>query len=100
MKIEITHRIVRGTESERFQLAVLGHLEKIMATLDDVLAQVTTESSQIDSLATLVAGIKQQLADVLSGVVLPAGTQEKIDALFAAVEANKQKVADAITANT
>jgi predicted choloylglycine hydrolase len=71
-----------------------------MATLDELLQDVSDESTQIDSLATLTAGLKQQLQDALSGASLPPAVQAKVDAVFAAVDANKGKVVDAINANT
>lgn len=70
-----------------------------MATLDEVLADVTDESTKIDSLSTLVAGIKAQLDAALSGQIDPT-TQAKVDAIFAGVEANKAKVQAALDANT
>ena len=76
-----------------------GKLEHIMATLDEILMKVTEESTAIDSLIMLIDGIKQQLADALAGITLPTGVQEKIDAVFAGVEANKVKVQAAIDAN-
>ncbi len=78
---------------------VLLVLEKIMASLDDVLADVTAESTKLDSLTAFVAGLKQQLADALAGANLPPAVQSKVDAIFAAVETNKQKVQDALDAN-
>lgn len=75
-----------------------GELTKIMATLDETLAAVTEESGKVDSLSSLVTGIKKQLDDVLAGQ-LPADVQAKVDAIFAGVQANKQKVVDAINAN-
>jgi len=71
-----------------------------MATLEQVISDVQDESTQIDGLSTLTAGLKQQLADALAGVTLPPAVQAKVDAVFAGVEANKQKVVDAINANT
>lgn len=71
-----------------------------MPTLDQILTDVADESTQIDSLSTLTAGIKQQLADALAGTTLPTAVQAKIDAVFAGVEANKGKVVAAINANT
>ncbi len=79
---------------------VLKGQEKIMATLQQVLDAVTAEKTAIDSLAALTAGLKQQLADALSGVTLPAEVQAKVDAVFAGVESNKQEVLDALAANT
>lgn len=69
-------------------------------TLDEVLADVTGEGSQIDSLVALVNGIEQQLKDALANTTLPPDVQAKVDAVFDAVEANKAKVVGAINANT
>ena len=40
--------------------------EKIMATLDEVLAEVTDESTRLDSIQSLIDGIKQQLEEKIS----------------------------------
>ena len=63
-----------------------------MATIDQVLADVTDEGSRLDSLSTLISGLKQQLTDALSGLIIPADVQTKIDAVFAAAEDNKAKI--------
>lgn len=68
-------------------------------TLDQVLASVTDESTIDDSIITLLTGIKTQLDAALAGGLSPAN-QAKVDAIFAAAEANKAKVSAAITANT
>ena len=73
---------------------------KIMASLDDVLADVAEEDTLADSLVTLLHGIKQQLDDALSGATLPAAAQAKVDAIFSKAESSKTKMADAVTANT
>lgn len=78
----------------------LRRLERIMATIDEVLADVTEESSKIDSLVVFIAGLKQQIADALAGVTLPPAVQAKVDQVFAAVEVNKAKVVAAMEANT
>jgi hypothetical protein len=75
-------------------------LHKMSQTLDQVLQSVQDESTQEDSLIALVAGIEQQLKDVLSGATLPPSVQAKVDAIFQAVETNKAKVAAAVIANT
>lgn len=107
IRIDHYHHIVQSADTERFQRLVIGKLDSIltklevmMPTLDEVLADVQAESTQIDSLATLTAGIKQQLIDALAGTVLPPEVQAKVDAVWAGVEANKAKVVDAINANT
>jgi len=64
-----------------------------MATIDDILAGVEEESTLDDSIITLLTNLK-------AAVDAAKGDQAKIDAAFAAITANKQKVSDAITANT
>lgn len=73
--------------------------EHIMASLDEVLADVTAETTSLDSIATLIAGLKQQVTDALSGTTLPPAVQSKVDAIFTAAETNKQKIAAALAAN-
>lgn len=75
-------------------------LDQIMKSLDEVLADVTDESTQIDSLSTLFANVEQQLKDALSGATLPAPVQAKVDAIFAGIETNKAKVVTAINSGT
>lgn len=79
--------------------AIERKLEIIMATLDDVLKDVTDESSRLDSISTLLDGLKQQLADALAGTTLPPATQAKVDAIFAQAETNKGKIDKALNTN-
>lgn len=64
-----------------------------MATLDDVVAKVTDVGTVEDSVITLLTGIKAQL---------DAAGQDpaKLQALSDALDAQKAKLAAAITANT
>jgi ABC-type transporter Mla subunit MlaD len=78
-------------------MRVIQMLETLMATIDQVVQDVADESTAIDSVSTLVAGLKQQLADALSGANIPPAVQSKIDAVFAGLEANKSKLATALT---
>ena len=71
----------------------------IMATLDQVLADVQAESTLIGSISQLISGLQQQLNDILAGN-LPPAVQAKVDAVFTQAEANKQALADAVAANT
>lgn len=74
-------------------LRVLLRMEKhTMAKIDDLLNDVTAETTVIDGVLTLLQSLKDQLA--AQGV-----DQGKIDAAFAAVEANKTKLAAALDAN-
>lgn len=72
----------------------------IMATLDDVLQEISDESSKIDSYEALFNGLQQQLTDALknSGTVTPA-MQAQIDAVFNAAKQNSDKIDAAISAN-
>jgi len=63
-----------------------------MAKIDDVLTDVAEEKTLIDGLGAFIQGLKDQLiADGLD--------QAKVDAAFAAVEANKAELAAALAAN-
>ena len=99
MRLDIYHHIIASPEV-LFRLdLIIANQETIMATLDEVLADVAAESTAIDSLAALTAGLKRQVADALANTTLPPDVQAKIDAVFTGLEQNKQKVMDAITAN-
>lgn len=74
-------------------------VNRMARTLDDVLADVTAERSQIDSLAQLTTGLKEQLDAVLAGALTPE-QQAKVDAIFEGVESNKAAIVLAINANT
>ena len=67
-----------------------------MATIDDVLADVTAETTQISGLSTLISGLQTQLAAALAGTTIPAAVQAKIDAVFAAAESNKAALVAAL----
>jgi hypothetical protein len=79
---------------------IIRNQEALMATLDEVLAEVTDESGRLDSIQSLIDGIKQQLADALSGTALPPAVQQKVDAVFAGLTANKAKIDTALNAGT
>lgn len=70
-----------------------------MARLDDVLADVTAETTMIAGVGTLVAGLRQQVADAVAAAGVSADDQAKIDAIFAAAEANKAALATALQAS-
>jgi len=91
--IRLLRRILANQTQE------LANQEIEMQTLDQVLADVADERTQIDSLSTLTAGIKAQLDAVLAGALTP-DQQAKVDAIFAGVESNKAAVVAAINANS
>jgi hypothetical protein len=73
---------------------------KIMATLDQLVTAVTEEDTVEASVLALLVAIKAQLDAALANSGIKPEDQAKIDAVFAAVEASKAKLADAIVANT
>jgi altronate dehydratase len=75
-------------------------VERIMPTLDDILADVTQEKTDIASVSTLIKGLKQQIADALSGVTLSPDVQAKVDAIFTGAESNKADIAAAIASGS
>lgn len=96
MRVEI-HHYHHYDEAELH--SINRKLEAIMATLDQVLSDVTDESTQIDGLATLISGLRQQVADAVKNAGIPPDVQAKIDQVFAQAEANKAKIANALAAN-
>lgn len=67
-----------------------------MAKLEDVLKDVNDEATLIGGVSTMIAGLRQQVADALAGSVLPSATQAQIDQIFAAAEVNKAALAAAL----
>ncbi len=103
MRFDIHHRIELGPEVRaridelsRKLDRILITQEAIMATLEQVLADVTDESTRLDSISALIDGLKQQVADALAGTTLSPATQAKVDAIFAAAETNKAKIDKAL----
>lgn len=92
-----------GTEEQDRILHKLNELNQklttMATTLDELLADAQAESNQDDSIIALLQSIKKQLDDILAGNLTP-DQQQKVDAIFAQLEANKAKVGDAITANS
>lgn len=79
------------------QLALQGATQ--LATLDELVQAANDESSVDDSIVSLVQALKASVDAALGGVLTPE-QQAKVDAAFDTVNANKQKIADAVLANT
>lgn len=79
-----------------FVTSLLKQGESLMATVDQIIAEVKAQTTQLDNLNTFVEGLQKQIKDLQ----LNQADQAKIDALFAAVKQNDQKIADAFTENT
>lgn len=67
----------------------------IMPTMDDLKAAVTRNTSVDDSVLALLQGISQQLKDAQA-----ANDPQAITDIIAQLDANTQKMTDAVTANT
>lgn len=75
---------------------ILETLESvIMPTMDDLKAAVTRNTSVDDSVLALLQGISQQLKDAQA-----ANDPQAITDIIAQLDANTQKMTDAVTANT
>ena len=66
-----------------------------MATLDDVVTAVADEGTVVDSVVTLLTDLKAKL-----DAAIATGDPVKIQAVVDAIAAQKQKLADAVVANT
>jgi hypothetical protein len=78
--------------------------ERIMAKLDDILADEQAMKDLIGSIAPTLDGLKKEDADLKAQVAaltaqigISAADQAKIDAIFAQAEANKAALTAAIT---
>lgn len=91
----------RQAETARTNYA-LGYLirrmERIMRTLEETLALVEAQSTSVESISTLLAGIKKQLDEALGGALTPS-QQMRVDAIFNKAQANKDQLDAAIKAN-
>lgn len=82
-------------EVTRLLKKILKEEEKIMATMQELRSAVERNTSVDDSVLTLLAGISQQLKDAQAQND-PQAIQDVINQL----DANTQKMTDAVTANT
>ena len=71
-----------------------------MTTINDVITDVTAETSLETSLVTLLSNVQAQLTEALKNVSVPVATQDQINSIFGALEANKTALTNALTANT
>jgi hypothetical protein len=75
---------------------ILDILEKIMASLDDLVAKVKSEGDVIDSAVVLIQGFKDKLDAAIAAGADPARLQELSDAM----DAQTTKLAAAVAAST
>jgi len=101
MKIEIDHAemeaLIRALGRDGpFSQLLLSKLEKIMATLDDVVAKVAALGTVEDSVVALLTDLKTKLDAAIASGADPA----KLQALSDAIGAQTDKLAKAVTDNT
>jgi chromosome segregation ATPase len=75
---------------------LVAQMSEFRARLDQIVATVNKQSSQLASLNTFIEGLQEAIR--LQG--LSPEDQAKIDAIFAQLQANDQRIADAFTENT
>jgi hypothetical protein len=74
---------------------LLDRQEMIMATIEELNAAVERNTSVDDSVLTMLQGVVQQLKEAQA-----QNNPQAIDAIIAKLDANTQKMTDAVTANT
>lgn len=87
--------MIHGVRQDLQQLGdkLLTHMEKIMASLDDVVTKVKAEGDVVDSAITLLQSLSQKLTD--------AGTDpQKLADLAASIDSQSGKLAAAVASNT
>ncbi len=83
-QLGVDHRLLQAVKTEE---------DQIMATVDEVQADVVAEDAAIDKAITLLNG--------LAALLKAAGTDPaKLDALHADIVAKTQALAEAVTANS
>lgn len=113
--VHVYHHVVAGSADPRLDI-ILAQQESIMAgvadikaKLDDLASKVAAEETVIDSavaafngLAAIIADLKSQLANAIlqNDPAQIKAVADQLDALAVKVDADKQKLGDAVTANT
>lgn len=94
-QIKVTHHLDPALECklDRFFNALLNSQEKIMATLDDLVTKVSNIGTVEDSVIAL-------LTDISARLKAAGQDQAKLDELSASLDAQTQKLTEAVTANT
>lgn len=89
------HVYHHSDDTKRVLNKLIKRIERIMTKLDDLNAAVARNTAVDDSVITLLEGIVQQLKDANA-----SSDPAAIDKLIAQLDANTQKMTDAVTRNT
>ena len=75
-------------------------LERLMATLQEVLDLVRAQKTKIESINTLMDGMRANIAQLLINAGADQTTQQLVDQLFDAAKDNASAIDEAINENT
>lgn len=89
------HVYHHSDDTKRVLNKLIKRIERIMTKFDDLTAAVERNTAIDDSLLALLEGIVQQLKDAQS-----SSDPAAIDNLIAKLDANTQKMQEAVTKNT
>jgi chromosome segregation ATPase len=73
---------------------------KTMATVQDVINEITAERTVEDSVVALLDAINAQLTDVKAQLAAGGTDASALDAVIASLKDNEAKLTDAVTRNT
>jgi len=76
------------------------HQDMADHTLEDVLANSEAEKTEIDSLISLITGMKTLLDQALAGEPISPAGKARVNKIFDAIQAQRDEVTAAILANT
>lgn len=95
LKLDVTIRHVFEPVPGDVLGAILERLVRMAATLDDVVAKVTTQGTVIASAVTLLNELKTKL-----DAAIASGNMAKVQEIATALDTQRQQLADAVQANT
>jgi hypothetical protein len=94
---EIQH--LQTTCNQILQFLKTGKAD-IMASVQDVVNEITAERTVEDSVVALLDAIQAQLVDVKTQLANAGADASALDAVIAQLKANEQVLTDAVTRNT
>ncbi len=87
----------------RGQYKIMDNTAKTQQAIDDLTATVTDETTVIESAVALIGGFAQRLADAIASASSAGATDAQLSSLSdlkASIVTEKQRLADAVVANT
>lgn len=78
----------------------MATLDQLKQAITDLQAAVAAEKTVADSAVLLLTNLNQMLKDALANAGTPQDVVDSVAAITAQIDAEKQALADAVTANT